>query len=79
MLRVVQGHPKLMELADAAAADRTRLDTQLAAAEEAAGPARRLEAFFRDGASTLDPGEFLAALKAWTVTALGVAVARRPG
>ena len=26
VLRVVQGHPKLMELADAAAADRERLD-----------------------------------------------------
>jgi tetratricopeptide (TPR) repeat protein len=70
VLRVVQGHPKLMELADAAAADRTRLDTQLAAAEEAAA-GQGLAAFFRDGASTLDPGEFLTALKAWTVTALG--------
>jgi tetratricopeptide (TPR) repeat protein len=69
VLRVVQGHPKLMELADAAAADRTRLDAQLAAAEEA-GTGQGLEAFFLDGASTLDPGEFLAALKAWTVTAL---------
>jgi len=70
VLRVVQGHPKLMELADAAAADRARIDAQLAAAEEA-GPGQGLEAFFRDGVSTLDPDEFLAALKAWTVTALG--------
>jgi tetratricopeptide (TPR) repeat protein len=70
VLRVVQGHPKLMELADAAAADRTRLDAQLAAAEEAAY-GQRLEAFFQDGTSTLDPGEFLAALTAWTVTASG--------
>jgi hypothetical protein len=69
VLRVVQGHPKLMELADAAAADRTRLDTQLAAAEDAAA-GQALAAFFRDGASTLDPDEFLTALKAWTVTAL---------
>jgi len=36
VLRVVQGHPKLLELADAAAADRDRLDAQLAAAEVAA-------------------------------------------
>jgi len=36
VLRVVQGHPKLLELTDAAAADRDRLDAQLAAAEEAA-------------------------------------------
>ena len=69
MLRVVQGHPKLMELADAAAADRDRLDAQLAAAEQAAA-GQQLEAFFRDGASTLDPGQFLAALAGWTATAL---------
>jgi tetratricopeptide (TPR) repeat protein len=46
VLRVVQGHPKLLELADAAAADRDRLDAQLAAAEEAAtvqSPAGRLD------------------------------------
>jgi tetratricopeptide (TPR) repeat protein len=78
VLRVVQGHPKLMELADAAAADRDRLDAQLAAAEEAAPgqgntvAGRGLEAFFRDGASTLDPDQFLGALTGWTVTALGV-------
>lgn len=36
VLRMVQGHPKLMELADAAAADPARLDVQLAAAEAAA-------------------------------------------
>ena len=69
VLRVVQGHPKLMELADAAAADTAQLDLQLAAAEEAAA-GQRLEAFFRDGASALEPGEFLAGLKAWTLTAL---------
>ena len=71
MLHVVQGHPKLLELADAAAADRDRLDAQLAAAEEAAA-GQGLEAFFRDGTSTLDPGQFLAALAAWTTTALAV-------
>ena len=71
MLRVVQGHPKLMELADAAAADRDRLDAQLAAAEEAAA-GQGLDAFFRDGDSTLDPDQFLDALTGWTVTALGV-------
>jgi hypothetical protein len=36
VLRVVQGHPKVLELADAAAADRDRLDARLAAAEETA-------------------------------------------
>jgi hypothetical protein len=72
VLRVVQGHPKLMELADAAAADRNRLDAQLAAAEEAAAGRGGLEAFFRDGASTLDPEEFLSALARWTESALAV-------
>jgi tetratricopeptide (TPR) repeat protein len=68
-LHVVQGHPKLLELADAAAADRERLDAQLASAEQAAA-GDQLEAFFRDGASTLDPGQFLAALATWTGTTL---------
>jgi hypothetical protein len=60
-----------MELADAAAADQDRLDGQLADAEEAAA-GQGLEAFFRDGASILGPGQFLDALTGWTVTALGV-------
>jgi len=71
VLQVVQGHPKLMELADAAAADRDRLDAQLDAAEQAAAGSGRLEAFFRDGTTTLDPAQFLDALTRWTVTALG--------
>lgn len=69
VLHFVQGHPKLMELADAAAADRSRLDTQLTAAEESAS-GKFLEAFFRDGTSTLAPNEFLASLTTWTLTAL---------
>jgi tetratricopeptide (TPR) repeat protein len=71
VLRVVQGHPKLMELADAAAADRAHLDAQLAAAEDAAC-GQGLEAFFRDGDSILDPGQFLDALTGWTINALDV-------
>jgi hypothetical protein len=71
VLRVVQGHPKLMELADAAAADAARLDAQLAAAEDAAA-GQGLDAFFRDGDSTLDPDQFLDALTGWTVGALDV-------
>jgi tetratricopeptide (TPR) repeat protein len=77
VLRVVQGHPKLMELADAAAVNRDRLDAQLVAAEhavtaEGSVPGRSLDAFFRDGTSTLHPAQFLDTLTAWTVTALGV-------
>jgi tetratricopeptide (TPR) repeat protein len=71
VLWVVQGHPKLLELADAAAADPVRLDLQLAAAEAAAA-GQRLDAFFRDGTSALDPDQFLAVLSAWTVRALAV-------
>jgi CHAT domain len=73
VLRVVQGHPKLLELADAAAADRDRLDAQLAAAGAAAvGRLRsgRLDAFFRDGRTDLDAGQFLAALAGWITAAL---------
>jgi CHAT domain len=79
VLRVVQGHPKLMELADAAASDRDRLDRQLAAAEAAADSAassegtpaaQELDAFFRDGETSLDPDGFVAALGEWTRSAL---------
>jgi tetratricopeptide (TPR) repeat protein len=71
VLRVVQGHPKLLEFADAAAADRDRLDAQLAAAEQAVN-GQQLEAFFRDGTTVLRTGQFLDALAGWTTTALGV-------
>jgi hypothetical protein len=69
VLRVVQGHPKLLELADAAAADRGRLDAQLAAAEQAAD-GQELEAFFRNGTAALNAGQFLSALSTWTASAL---------
>ena len=69
VLRVVQGHPKLMALADAAAADRQRLDAQLEAAEAAAA-GQHLEAFFKRGASILDAREFLDTLATWTSTML---------
>jgi tetratricopeptide (TPR) repeat protein len=71
VLHVVQGHPKLLELADAAASDRDRLDAQLTAAEAAAA-GQGLDAFFRDGTSTLDPDQFLAALAGWTASVLAV-------
>jgi hypothetical protein len=69
VLRVVQGHPKLLELADAAAADRDRLDAHLAAAERAAD-GQQLEAFFCDGTAALDASQFLNVLSTWTATAL---------
>jgi tetratricopeptide (TPR) repeat protein len=69
VLHVVQGHPKLMELADAATADPARLTAQLDAAETVAG-GQVLDVFFRDGTTALDAGQFLDALAAWTTTTL---------
>jgi len=69
VLRVVQGHPKLMELADAAAADPGRLTAQLCAAE-AAEAGEMLDTFFRDGVTALDAGRLLDTLAAWTVSSL---------
>ena len=71
VLRIMQGHPKLLELADAAAADQDQLDAQLAVAEQAVA-GEHLDAFFRDGASSLDPEQFLIALSTWTRTAVTV-------
>lgn len=69
VLGVVQGHPKLLELADAAAADRDQLDAQLTAAE-AAARGQGLDTFFRDGASARQPDQFLDVLTGWTAMAL---------
>jgi hypothetical protein len=70
VLHVVQGHPKLMELADAAAtAGPAQLVAQLDAAETAAG-GQVLDAFFRDGITALDAAQFLDALATWTTTTL---------
>ena len=70
VLHVVQGHPKLMELADATAtAAPARLVAQLDAAETAAS-GQALDAFFRDGATTLGAAQFLDALTSWTATTL---------
>ena len=74
VLRVVQGHPKLLELADAAAADRDQLEARLDAAEQAAIQAgdggESLRSFFEHGHSTLDPEGFLNVLTTWTTTTL---------
>ena len=69
VLHVVQGHPKLMELADAAATSPARLTVQLDAAETAAG-GQVLDAFFREGTTALDVAQFLDALATWTTTTL---------
>lgn len=66
-LGVVQGHPKLLELADAQAADPAALAAHLdraAAALEDGGA--QVGAFFERGTTSLDAGEFLGALHGWT-------------
>lgn len=71
VLTVVQGHPKLLELADAAAEDPETLKEHLAAAETAAvGSGGTLTAFFRDGESALDGAQFLDVLEHWTRSTL---------
>ena len=67
MLRLVQGHPKLLELADAAANDPATLASHLAAAESAAD-GTALAAFFTTGETTLDADGFLHALTGWTAS-----------
>jgi tetratricopeptide (TPR) repeat protein len=71
VLNLVQGHPKLLELADAAAADPTRLAAHIASAQAAAEAREPLLAeFFGDGESSLDADGFLSALFGWTATSI---------
>lgn len=66
-LKVVQGHPKLIELADKQAGDAKALAKQLEeVAAGWAGGEGRLEAFFQRGESPYDAQHFLAALSGWT-------------
>ena len=75
-LAVVQGHPKLIELADGQAGDPKALAAHLDRAAAAwAGDEGRLEAFFTQGESSFDAQEFLEALAGWT---RGVAAALPP-
>jgi hypothetical protein len=64
-LRLVQGHPKLIELAENLAADPNRLTAQLDRADAAQG-AGELDAFFRDGETRLDGAMFTASLRDWS-------------
>ncbi|MEO3744701.1 CHAT domain-containing protein [Plantactinospora sp. B5E13] len=69
VLDVVQGHPKLLELADAAAADPAGLAVRLAATE-AAGRDTPMAAFFCTGTSELGGDEYVDLLGAWTRSVL---------
>src|SRR5262245_15003458 len=67
VLNVVQGHPKLLELADAEAADPAALQERLAEADRALpGQQGRLQAFFSRGESALEPEHYLEVLAGWT-------------
>ncbi|MCE7985852.1 MAG: CHAT domain-containing protein, partial [Caldilinea sp. CFX5] len=76
-LRVVQGHPKLLELADSLAADRAALTARVAAAEaELAARGELLDAFFavglaREGETRQADADFVQALQGWTAGVTG--------
>jgi hypothetical protein len=71
-LKLVQGHPELLKLAEAQAASAEALAAHLQRAESAdATGAAELEAFFRTGASKLDASGFLSALYGWTRSVAG--------
>lgn len=76
-LRVVQGHPKLLEIADGLAADPDALARRLAAfSGELADVTDLLDAFFseggaREGETRQDDSGFMRTLQGWTAGALG--------
>ncbi|HSL06453.1 MAG TPA: hypothetical protein VK887_00585 [Pseudonocardiaceae bacterium] len=67
VLTLAQGHPTLLELADAAAADPPRLAFQLAEVEAAVDEAA-LAAFVTEGATRLNTEQLLQTFTAWTIT-----------
>src|ERR1035437_8222491 len=71
-LKLVQGHPELLRLAEAQATSPEGLAGHLQRAEAAGTTgAPELEAFFRTGESALDMSEFLRTLYAWTRSVVG--------
>jgi tetratricopeptide (TPR) repeat protein len=78
-LQVVQGHPKLLELADAAAADPHDLAARLDATQtELADRGQALDVFFATGLTALESKDILTALGAWTTdTFVSLPVAAR--
>jgi tetratricopeptide (TPR) repeat protein len=66
-LAVVQGHPKLLELADGQAADPDQLRAHLDTADTAwQQRGARLEGFFATGDTAATPEDYLAVLHDWT-------------
>ncbi len=79
-LRMVQGHPKLLELAEGQAAAAEGLAAHLDRAQEASGAgAKELDAFFQTGESALEADAFLRQLSGWTRSVVGsLSEAARP-
>ncbi len=66
-LNVIQGHPKLLELADGLASDRNQLAAMVTEARQAAKDGGApLRAFFREGKTEQDVDDFTRALETWT-------------
>jgi hypothetical protein len=74
LLTLAQGHPTLLELADAAAVDPSRLAFQLAEIEAAVDGAA-LAAFLSDGDTRLDAEQLLQTFTAWTINVAATAPA----
>jgi hypothetical protein len=68
VLTLTQGHPLLLELADAAAAEPPRLAYQLAEIDTAVGRAAPLTAFLTEGTTGLDAKQLLQTFTAWIIT-----------
>jgi hypothetical protein len=73
LLQVIQGHPKLIELAEGMADDQATLSKQVDRAELAwhAGE-NPIEAFFNEGQSAMSDDGFLEALSIWTAAAAAI-------
>lgn len=69
LLLAVQGHPKLLELAAALAADRSALQTRLTQMEQATPQRAALQTFFEQGESSQDESAFFHQLAEWTTSA----------
>ena len=70
-LKLVQGHPALLGLAEAQAGSPEGLAGHLERAEADTAGDAKLEAFFETGKSALDASEFLSALHGWTRSVAG--------
>lgn len=68
VLAVAQGHPALLELADAAAVDPPRLTYQLAEIEAAVDKTVPLTAFLTEGHTRLDADQLLQIFTTWIIT-----------